>query len=76
MPMSTSSVPGAGGQAKAPTWKVAAAPAEPDPSLPAAAGSSDPVVHRLLAERDTAVSNGDENATQAVADALAELGYR
>jgi hypothetical protein len=49
---------------------------EPAPVLGAAGESSDPVVHQLLAEREIAISNGDEDAVKAVNGRLAELGVK
>lgn len=40
-----------------------------------AAESTDPTVHRLLAERQTATLNGDHAAAKAVDKQLSELGY-
>jgi hypothetical protein len=42
---------------------------------PGSAGeSSDPAVHQLLADRQTAESNGDEKAVEDIDKALGELG--
>lgn len=41
-----------------------------------AAESSDPAVHKLLADRQTAEMNGDVDGVKAVDDQLAELGYK
>lgn len=77
MPMSNADVPsGKPSKAQAPGTSPSPEPVAADPSLAPAAASSDPAVHRLLAEREIAVSNGDEKAAGAVTDALAELGYR
>ncbi len=46
------------------------------PPLADGAASGDPAVHQLLAERNTAVMNGDEKAAEAVTAQLAELGYK
>jgi len=58
-------------------------PPEPPPAPPPAQGdlgvaaeSIDPVVHQLLAEREIAISNGNEDAVQAVNARLAELGVK
>lgn len=40
------------------------------------ASSSDPAVHQLLAERQTAYLNGDEEAANAATAQLKELGYK
>jgi hypothetical protein len=46
-----------------------------DPAPPGdAAASGDPVVQQLLAHREIAVLNGDEDAVKAVNARLAELG--
>jgi hypothetical protein len=42
--------------------------------LGSAGESSDPAVHQLLAERQSAESNGDKKAIEAIDDKLAELG--
>ena len=56
---------------------VKAAKAEPAPPvLGVAAESSDPAVHVLLADRETAVLNGDAEAVEAVNVKLADLGVR
>jgi len=47
---------------------------DPAPALGSAAASTDPVVQNLLAHREIAVSNGDEDAVDAVNAKLAELG--
>jgi multidrug resistance efflux pump len=44
------------------------------PVLGSAAESSNPVVHQLLAQRDIAERNGDEDAVKAATAALADLG--
>jgi hypothetical protein len=46
------------------------------PALGAAGESSDPLVHQVLAERETAISNGDEAAVQALTERLAGLGVK
>lgn len=60
-------------------------PAPPEPEAPpgpviegphtSAAASGDPAVHQLLAERQTAVSNGDDEKAAEIDKALADLGY-
>ena len=52
------------------------APPAARPDLADAAASSDPAVHQLLAERQTAALNGDVTAADAATAQLAELGYR
>jgi hypothetical protein len=53
---------------------------DPKPAAPAkaplgsAGESSDPAVHQLLAERQTAESNGDDKASEAIDKQLAALG--
>ena len=42
--------------------------------LGSAAESSDPAVHQLLADRQTAESNGDEKAIEVIDQKLADLG--
>jgi hypothetical protein len=45
-------------------------------TAPAAPGeSSDPAVHQLLAERQTAIANDDKDAIREMDRRLAELGY-
>jgi hypothetical protein len=44
-------------------------------TLKSAAASGDPAVHQLLAERQTAQSNGDDNAVLDVDRRLADLGF-
>lgn len=53
--------------------KSAKAPAKP--ALARAAESTSPDVHRLLADRQAHVSNGDAAAVKAVDEQLAELGF-
>ena len=48
----------------------------PPPVLGAAGESSDPAVHQLLAERETAISNGDTAAVESLTARLAELGVK
>jgi hypothetical protein len=48
--------------------------AAPKASLAPAGESGDPEVHRLLAELETARSNGDQDGVKAAVDALADLG--
>jgi hypothetical protein len=50
------------------------APKAPAPVLGSAAESADPAVHQLLAQRDIAERNGDQDAVKAATAALAELG--
>ncbi len=52
------------------------APAKREPVLRPAGESSDPTVHQLLAERQTAVINGDADAAATVDGKLAKLGYK
>jgi hypothetical protein len=47
----------------------------PKASLAPAGESTDPSVHQLLAELETARSNSDDDGVKAAVDALAELGY-
>jgi hypothetical protein len=46
------------------------------PELGSAAESGDPAVHQLLAQRDIADRNGDQDAVKALTGQLAELGVR
>lgn len=46
------------------------------PDLVAAPGATDPAVHQLLAEQQTAVSNGDADAIREINAKLNELGYK
>lgn len=46
------------------------------PVLGAAGESASPLVHQVLAERETAISNGDEAAAAALTERLADLGVR
>jgi len=48
----------------------------PEPALGSAAESGDPAVHQLLAARDIAERNGDEEAVKALTGQLAALGFR
>ena len=57
----------AGAQAKQPD-------PPPPPTLVPAGESADPAVHQLLAAREIAERNGDEDAVKAATAALAELG--
>jgi hypothetical protein len=41
-----------------------------------AAGATDPAVQQLLAEQQTAVSNGDDDAIAEINKKLNELGYK
>ena len=60
------------------------APAKPteakdDGKLPepvAAPGATDPAVHQILAEQQTAISNGDADGIRAANAALNEHGYK
>lgn len=49
--------------------------AGPEPKLAPASESGDPAVHQLLAELQTARSNGNDDAVQALTGRLAELGF-
>jgi hypothetical protein len=49
---------------------------EPPQVLADGAASTDAAVQSLLAERHTAVMNGDDAAAKAITAQLAELGYR
>ena len=46
-----------------------------EPVLGSAAESGDPAVHQVLAERETALANGDDDAAAALTRRLAELGF-
>jgi len=64
-----------------PDPKPAGKPAEakPDAKLPepvAAPGATDPAVLQLLAEQQTAVSNGDADVIRDINAKLNELGYK
>lgn len=72
MPVPKADVPGAT-PPKAPT-PVAEAPPAPEPSLTPASESTDPVVHRLMFEREAHA--GNERELSRIAVELAELGYR
>lgn len=51
---------------------------EPTPAagkLAPASESGDPAVHQLLAEKQTALSNGNDDEVAAVTKRLADLGY-
>lgn len=50
--------------------------AEPTANLAPAAESSDPAVHQLLAEIQTAQANGDDDAVRAARTDLRKLGYQ
>lgn len=55
------------------------AEAKADDKLPtpvAAPGATDPAVHQLLAEQQTAVSNGDADGIRDINAKLNELGYK
>lgn len=51
------------------------APVSPAAALLPAAQSSDPAVHQVLAEIQTARANGDDDQATALTKRLAELGY-
>lgn len=55
--------------------KPTAKPPAPAPTLAPASNSGDPAVHQLLAELQTARSNGDDEKVQALTSQLADLGY-
>lgn len=62
---------------------ASAATAAPKPERPAepvvladAGASGDPAVHQLLAERQTAVLNGDDDRAHALDAELAALGFK
>lgn len=63
-----------------PAPKKSAEPAEAkDAKLPepvAAPGATDPAVQKLLADQQTAVSNGDADAIRDINAKLNELGYK
>ena len=46
------------------------------PVLADGGAATDPAVHQLLAERHTAVMNGDETLIASLTARLAELGYK
>jgi len=48
---------------------------EPAPVLARASEATDPAVHHVMAELQTARMNGDEKATAAFVKQLADLGY-
>lgn len=48
----------------------------PKPVLADGAAATDPAVHQLLSERQTAWMNNDTDAAEAATAALAKLGYR
>jgi hypothetical protein len=52
-----------------------AAPAPSPPPLAPAGESGDPAVHKLLADLETARSNGDADGVKVAQAALAELGF-
>jgi hypothetical protein len=47
-----------------------------DSKLADAASASDPAVHQLLADRQTAEMNGDKDAAEAATAELKKLGYK
>ncbi len=52
---------------------------KPEPAPPPlvdGGAATDPAVHQLLAERHTAVMNGDKKVVDALTAQLAELGYK
>ncbi len=55
--------------------KPAAKAAAPSPALSPAAASSDPAVHQLLAEIQTARANGNDEEIERLTKALADLGF-
>jgi hypothetical protein len=59
--------------AKAAEPKAAPAPAKPD--LIPAGSATDPAVHQLLAELETARANGADDDVQDLIGYLADLGY-
>lgn len=61
---------GSGGPPKPPDPKPA-----PPSALAPAAESTDPAVQHLIAERASAVLNGDDAAAKAIDERLAELGF-
>ena len=83
MPVKTSDVPFLrGDNQKGATVADAKSEPKPEPEPKAASGklapaaaSGDPEVHALLAEQETAKSNEDDDAVQAVTKKLADLGF-
>src|SRR5262249_19915783 len=70
-------VPGAGGEHLMADPKPAPKkPEPPPPPLGDAGASSDPAGHQLLAQRDAAAANGDEDTVAALTARLAELGVQ
>lgn len=59
------------------TGRKASAPPPPKaPELLPASQSSDPAVHQVLAEIQTARANADDDAVERLSKSLAELGYQ
>lgn len=58
--------------------RAGAAPPEgsDDPDRPLVGESTDPEVHKLLADRQNATLNGDTDMIRGIDARLAELGYR
>lgn len=65
--------PRARSETKSETKPETAAP--PRRSLQPASESSDPAVHQVLAQLQTARANGDDDETERLTKHLAELGY-
>jgi hypothetical protein len=69
--------------AKTPEPKKAAAPEADKPDVESkskvtpvyAAGATDPAVQQLVAEQQTAISNGDDDAIREINKKLNDLGY-
>lgn len=74
--MSTQSVPHLRGNTVAEPVKKPVPVAVPKPVLARASESGDPAVHTLLAEKQTALSNGDADAVAECDRRLNELGYQ
>lgn len=55
--------------------KKAAQPAAPTQSLARASESTDPAVHQLIAEMQSARMNGDDAKAAALTQQLADLGF-
>jgi hypothetical protein len=56
--------------------KAAESAPAPAKQLASAGESGDPSVHQILAELETARSNGNDEAVKALTDKLAALGYQ
>jgi hypothetical protein len=54
---------------------VAVKPATATPELTPAGSATDPSVHKLLADLQTARANGNDDDAQDIVDYLATLGY-